>query len=303
MQRPRRPGDQAPPPRPAHRNDHLRTATTHVKDTSGVYFVHDGSPEQNVLAPDGKPLVNLTYEAAKRGKDLAVAKLKARKATIAPQTEQSDPAAAAALAATQDSFLSPDASLPDPQLEAQRQKAVAAAKVATREAQQRAALAKQRAPGWEPPPAGVSGANKPSVAKTQQRAPGWVDPANGKAPPEKPAIVGMDPLPDPGEGADVSGDPEVADLLVSTDLETDVKVETERATEAAKTLWEGLSASDKDRYSKVIVKCADDGFREIFYSELAGEGWKTTDQPIVDFETIEAAYHLLFGLPTQKAAT
>lgn len=241
MQRPRRPGDQAPPPRAAHRNDHLTTATTHQKDTAGkLYCVHDGSEDRLVVVIDGKPAWGVSYPEARRLKDVAVTRLKERKASIQeidPDAELEDPAGDEGLEAyipegetrettmasltevqaqieaslspedraaveqrkqeIRDSFHAPDQALEDPQLEANRQKAVRAASSTAAEAQQRAyasaatkkeairikaeqikAMPKAkpgevvRAPGWTPGHA----SNK---AQNTGKAPGWTPSPKG----------------------------------------------------------------------------------------------------------------------------
>lgn len=310
-QRPRRPGDQAPPnTRPAHRNEHIRTATTHVKDTAGkLYRVHDGRGTTLVL--DGSELVNLPYDQARKAKDACVTKLKCRTASV-QEVVYATPDSPAPVAA--DSFVPADKPNPDPVLERQRQAAVAAVKPVAQQAQARASAVPQqqrapgwtppekraqptgRAPGWEPPPDGASGAKKAAAANDQQgRAAGWERQDKIKHAPEASAVVGLD-LPDVGDGDEAgANDPDVADLLVSSDLETDVKDETERANAAAKKLWEGTPPEKQAQLKAQIIRVATDGERDKLYAHL-------DEKQVEEFEAYETAYHLLFGLPPQKPA-
>jgi hypothetical protein len=270
MQRQRRPGDQAPPPRPTHRNDHIRTATTHVKDTSGTFEVHDGA-DTIVTLGNGQLATGLSYDEARKAKDYAVTKLKFRRAGIRPTSEQSP------------TPIELDPPLADPQLEANRQKALAAARKTAQEAQARANAAKakrqQPAPGWEPPPPGVSSAGKASAGPAQQQhAPGWE-----KA--TKAAVVELDEL--PGEGEEVELDADAADLLVNTDMDADVKQETERAHVEAKKLWDSIPAESKDAVLVTLKSLSDATQRDTILDAM-------TEEQRTNIETIEIAYNLLF---------
>ncbi len=80
---------QRPPP---HRN-YGKTATTHVKDASGLWRVHDGkraNPDgtsETVIDPaTGKAMEHLSYDDARRMKDFAVTKLKLRQAGVVSES-------------------------------------------------------------------------------------------------------------------------------------------------------------------------------------------------------------------------
>lgn len=261
----RRPGDQAPPPRPIHRNDG-KTASTHVKDASGSYYVHDG--DGNVLELDGRQLAGLTRDEARRMKDVAVTKHKFRRAGIrqhetselpdftpdledvpdvqpTPPNRAMPPPGVSPLdhARARVVVPVPDAPSADPVLEAQRQAALAAARPAAQQAQQRhdkqkpkpGAKPVQRAPGWEPPPAGVTAARQaPKIDKHAPvvRAPGFESPKGGEnsAPPEAVAAVDLNPIEgdDSVEIDESVNDDNLADALAGPDMETDVKETVEK---------------------------------------------------------------------------
>ncbi len=90
--RPRRPGDQAPPPRPHHKNAPPRNSRAYQKEPpppGTTYRVHDGSPEEQTIAIDGVELKGLSQEDAKRAKDFAAFK-KYRQATIVVEESSAD---------------------------------------------------------------------------------------------------------------------------------------------------------------------------------------------------------------------
>lgn len=226
-----------------------KTASTHVIDPEGkLYRVHDGTPTKTVVFLDGNPQVNLTYVEARKAKEQAVHKLKCRTATIEEHAVRAD------------SFVPPNKPNPDPQLERARQAAVRAVAPVAQQAQTRAAAVVQRAPGWEPPPPGVSSA-----------------------------------LDLPDDDGDIEGDVDgdVSDLLVSDDLESEVKAETERAHAAAKSLWDALGPATQAIMTAHIKAVVDDAVRADLYAS-----W--TPEQIVEFQNHEIAYHLLFGLPEAK---
>ncbi len=101
---------------PVHRN-HGKTAPTHVKDASGLWYVHDGTGAV-VELPGRPPLAHLTYDEARKAKDLAVTKYKMRKAGVRKHLDGA-----------------PEA--PDPYIVSVQRKAVAAARPAARAAQVR----------------------------------------------------------------------------------------------------------------------------------------------------------------------
>lgn len=228
----------AKPNRPAHRNDHLKTAKTHVTSTAGYWFVHQ---DGEVLELDGVRAEGLSYDEARRFKDYAVTKHKKRQAGIkrhdddwtpgAPETVDAD------LTAEPDSVTTPSSPPnPDPQLEQARQRAMAAARPVAQAAQAKHDKAKngkqpQRAPGWEPPPAGATGARQapkpPAKDAPVVRAPGFEAPSGGKksAAPDAVAVVEIDPIPDGDDNLEIEdGGDEVADLVSGGgDLETEVK--------------------------------------------------------------------------------
>lgn len=264
MQKPRKPGDQAPPPRPTHRNPG-RTAPTHVTTTNGRYYVHDG--DGNVLTIDGVRGENLTRDEARKFKDVAVVKHKYRRAGIkeheyaeADEGAQVLDTPSGAQMIVDGSFVPADAPPnPDPYVEQARQKAVAAARPVAVAAQQRHEAKKvtpaappkpggkpvQRAPGWEPPPPGVTQARKapPPAAKNAPviRGAGWELPTGGakSEAPEAAELVSVDPIPD---GDDNLAIEPVADELTELiggggDLEAEVK------------------RSNTEAENKVIEKC------------------------------------------------
>ncbi len=277
----RKPGFQAPPPRPTHRNPGP-TASTHVKSTAGTFCIWD-SASQTIIEHNGQPFSGLSYDDARRARDFAVTRLKFRKASI--REEAYEPAPEETLhdqveaLPSNGSYVDPhptkaviaDAPNPDPELEAQRQRALAAARPVAQQAQARAATAAktpprppvpqkpklagkpvQRAPGWEPPPAGVTQARQapkpPPKDAPAVRAPGFEAPKGGakSAAPEAVAAVDLNPIEgDDSVELDASAidDANVADVLSGPDLETDVKqavTETEnKVIEACKTLKVG----------------------------------------------------------------
>lgn len=148
--RERKPGDQAPPFRPTHRNPG-KTSTTHIKDPAGkLYRVHDGTGETVIDPASGAAFYGLSYDDARRGKDFAVTKLKMRQAGIkeldaSPMAENYTAVFGNGFAGPgggggggggpRDSFNKPSA---DPHVEALRKKAVAAAAPVAAAAQARA---------------------------------------------------------------------------------------------------------------------------------------------------------------------
>lgn len=85
--RPRKPGDQAPPARPVHRN-RGKTATTHVREPRGgkIYRVEDGDGALITLNDQGATATGLSYKDAMRLKSYAVSRLKMRRATVVEDT-------------------------------------------------------------------------------------------------------------------------------------------------------------------------------------------------------------------------
>lgn len=128
--------------RPPHRS-HGRTAQNTVTDASGYWRVHDGTGTTLVI--DGTPLHNLTYDEARKAKDYAVTKHRKRQAGL---KRQDGPVATATVGFAGEGNPSsppPDAPRTDPQLEAARQKALAAARPAAAAAQDRHARHKAKA--------------------------------------------------------------------------------------------------------------------------------------------------------------
>jgi hypothetical protein len=251
-QKQRKPGDQAPPPRPPHRNN-TRTATTHVTTTDGRYYVHDGNGETVVI--NGQRAENLTRDEARKAKDIAVTKLKMRQAGIRQHVEDEPFTEADAVgeepAAVPDSFVPASAPPhPDPAIRRNQQAAANAARPIAQAAQKRADQAKakptakpvQRAPGWEQPHAGATKARQAPAPKPDQKAAGWEQPSGGKksAAPEIGEPVSTDPI--EGDGSlELEQTDEVADILGGGgDLETEVKRKVEetenKVIEACKTL-------------------------------------------------------------------
>lgn len=226
QQRPRKPGDQAPPFRPTHRNPG-KTASTHVKDTSGLFFVHAGNGETVIDPATGSAFEKLTYDDARRAKDYAVTKLKMRQAGVRPMPEDSAEAEASDGSPTGDSFNKPSE---DPVVEANRQKAVAAARGTAAAAQDRHEKLKA------------------ARAMPQVQRPGN-DPRAPKTP-----IVGLDPI--PGEDDDLEidenaiGDIDVSDLLKGGDLPGDdiARARAQAAEDVAK-----IDAAGKAHYVKKMT--------------------------------------------------
>lgn len=257
QQRPRKPGDQAPPPRPTHRNPGP-TASTHVKDASGVFCVHDG--DGNILELPGLGrLEGLSRDDARKAKDVAVTRFKFRRAGIREMVDDGSVGVADDTPAT---VADGDAPNPDPVLERQRLAALAAARPIAQAAQARADAQKakhaakkpvQRAAGWEPPPPGTTGARqapKPTAKDAPVvRAPGFEAPTGGakSTAPETAAVVEIDPI--DGEGSlELDGTDDVAEILSGGgDLETEVKRKVEEVDtaviEACKTLTPGAAVS------------------------------------------------------------
>ncbi len=234
--KPRKPGDQAPPFRPTHRNPG-NTARTHVKSTAGkLYLVHDGAG--NTLELDGVRAESMSYDDARRFKDYAVTKHKQRRASIV-EMQPSDVSEAPPTS----NGSTVDVANPDPVLERQRQAALAAARPVAAAANARVAAAQsrpvppppkkptaqQRSPGWEPPPDGTTGARQapkpPAKNAPVVRAPGFEAPTGGakSTAPETAAAVEIDPI-EGDDSLELDGTDEVTELLSGGgDLESEVK--------------------------------------------------------------------------------
>jgi hypothetical protein len=210
--------------------------------------VHDGAG--NTLELGGVRAEAMTYDEARRFKDYAVTKHRQRRASIVEMQQPPNGAA--------------DAPNPDPVLERQRQAALAAARPVAAAANARVAAAQarpvpppapkkpapaQRAPGWEPPPDGVTGARQaPQPAAKNApvvRAPGFEAPTGGpkSTAPEATAAVEIDPI-DGDDSLELDGTDEVTELLSGEgDLDSEVKrvnAETEnQIIEACKALKSG----------------------------------------------------------------